>query len=253
MPYERSKSSTRVADFVPQHGALRVRQDLAKLARQWQNLGNHPFLRHLGERGGVFGEALDKLDAQWGGLVVHENLLVARVTNFSLRVALEQALVWWTGSRAADQAGRRVPGDSACQTAGDRESGAESGRVFKMVDDMTAVEAAALRAVEPAGLRTSECGRRGRDLRALVCVEEHAVKHTRADKRLPGGLEAPFSSRFPMVGPREWLAYARRGAAPTLRYRRARLDWLPSNNLARGVVGYALQGSRYYYKTSRFS
>ena len=58
-------------------------------------------MRHLGKHSSVFGAALDKLDAQWGRLVVHENLLVARVTNLSLRVALEQALA--TGGPAAEQ------------------------------------------------------------------------------------------------------------------------------------------------------
>jgi hypothetical protein len=101
VPYEALEILNLVADFAPERGALRVTPSLAKLAQQWHNLGNHPFLRYLGKHSRVFGAALEQLDAQWGRLVVHENLLVARVTNLSLRVALEQALA--TGGPAAEQ------------------------------------------------------------------------------------------------------------------------------------------------------
>lgn len=101
VPYEALEILNWVANFAPERGALRVTPSLVKLAQQWHNLGSHPFLRYLGTHSSVFGAALDKLDAQWGRLVVHENLLVARVTNLSLRVALEQALA--TGGPAAEQ------------------------------------------------------------------------------------------------------------------------------------------------------
>jgi hypothetical protein len=92
IPYDALELVDRVADLSIERESLLATPSLAKLAQHWDEVHDHPLLRYLQERGSAFGPAIEQLETAWGRLNVHENLLVARITDLSLRVALKQAL-----------------------------------------------------------------------------------------------------------------------------------------------------------------
>lgn len=92
IPYAMLEILNQLADLRVAHGRVVVAPSLRKLAPAWSTVRDHFMVRYLRAQSAAFGTALKKLDVDWGRLVIHENLLVARVTDLSLRVTLQRAL-----------------------------------------------------------------------------------------------------------------------------------------------------------------
>jgi hypothetical protein len=73
-------------------GHLYAFPSLVKLGRAIPAQRNAPLSRWLAENIPAFGKALETVNAKWGQTLLHENLLVARVRDLSLRVQLEREL-----------------------------------------------------------------------------------------------------------------------------------------------------------------
>ena len=118
---------------------------------------------------------------------------------------------------------------------------------------MTAIEAAALPAVEPAGLRTyANPNDVRRDLHAFVAyVEGRTIKRTTQENGLPGGDWKRLEQLIPdrgRVG--DWLTL---GGRQLQHYALDAYDWIGYlDSLARsmGFVEYAVPDSRYYFRMS---
>jgi len=119
---------------------------------------------------------------------------------------------------------------------------------------MTAIEAAALRAVEPAGLRTyANPNDVRRDLHAFVAyVEGRTIKRTTQENDLPGGDWKRLEQLIPDRGRvSDWLTLDQRQLH---HYAIGAYAWIGYlDDLARGMgfVEYAVPDSRGYFKTSR--
>jgi hypothetical protein len=92
IPYEALELLNTISNLAVENGRLAVAPSFAKLVPAWSGVRDHPVLRYLRAHSPLFEAACQKLEAEWGRLIVHENLLIARITDLSLRVALQQAL-----------------------------------------------------------------------------------------------------------------------------------------------------------------
>lgn len=75
-----------------ENGVLLASPSLVKLGRAIPAQRNAPLSRWLAENIPAFGKTLKTVEAQWGKTILHENLLIARVQDLSLRVQLEREL-----------------------------------------------------------------------------------------------------------------------------------------------------------------
>lgn len=82
----------RLAHLELQQGVLHASPSPIKLGRATPAQRNAPLSRWLAEQVPAFREALESVNAKWGKTLLHENLLVARVRDLSLRVQLEREL-----------------------------------------------------------------------------------------------------------------------------------------------------------------
>jgi hypothetical protein len=75
-----------------ENGVLLASPSLIKLGRAIPAQRNAPLSRWLAENIPAFGQAIQTVNAQWGKTILHENLLVARVRDLSLRIQIEREL-----------------------------------------------------------------------------------------------------------------------------------------------------------------
>lgn len=75
-----------------QRGKLVARAHVATLGNASATLRQGPLAIWLQQHGPGFGHAFQTVAARWGKCLLHENLLVARVRDMSLRIHLERAL-----------------------------------------------------------------------------------------------------------------------------------------------------------------
>jgi hypothetical protein len=81
-----------LANLEVENGSLYASPSLVKLGRTSPAQRNAPLSRWLAEHIPAFGKALEMVNAKWGQTLLHENLLVARVRDLSLRIQLEREL-----------------------------------------------------------------------------------------------------------------------------------------------------------------
>jgi len=101
VPYEALDLLNRVATLTVEGGRLRVNPNVVKMVDALDSSREHAIMRYLKAHSPEFQAALKRIDAQWGKLIIHENLLVARVTDLSLRVKLQQAFGGADGAPSA--------------------------------------------------------------------------------------------------------------------------------------------------------
>ena len=89
--YEALETLGRIATFTIEDGRLWVTPSVAKIVDALDAVRDQPVVRYLKAHNADFRAVLKRIDVQWGKLIVHENLLVARVRDVSLRVKLQQA------------------------------------------------------------------------------------------------------------------------------------------------------------------
>jgi hypothetical protein len=82
----------RLADLHTEGTQVLAAPSLVKMGRATPAERSAPLAQWLGEHLPAFREALAAVDARWGKTILHENLLVARVNDLSLRVQLEREL-----------------------------------------------------------------------------------------------------------------------------------------------------------------
>jgi hypothetical protein len=92
MPFEQLEMLNILMDLWTQDGRLFARCNLAKLGRATPAQRLHPLSRWLAEYFPTYCKALKEVNERWGKILFHENLLIARVWDLSLRVQIEREL-----------------------------------------------------------------------------------------------------------------------------------------------------------------
>jgi hypothetical protein len=81
-----------MANLTVENGALLALPNLIQLGRSLPAQRQSSLMSWLTENISTFGESLAVVNQRWGKTLLHENLLVARVRDLSLRVQLEREL-----------------------------------------------------------------------------------------------------------------------------------------------------------------
>jgi hypothetical protein len=122
--YADLESLGQVARLRVDKGILHAEPDLIRLGQAWPTLRQHPLVEWLRAHAPAFRKALKQVEARWGKRIIHENLLVARVNNLSLKVALERTfagnpeVIFLPDDAIAFPAAWRVEVERAVQKAG---------------------------------------------------------------------------------------------------------------------------------------
>jgi hypothetical protein len=98
IPYEQLEYLNLMAKFKVVDGWLTAKPDLGKIGNVFHEIHEHPLTLWLRENmaseGSLsfasFDSLMKKVEEQWGEQIIHQNLLVARIKDFSLKVRLEQ-------------------------------------------------------------------------------------------------------------------------------------------------------------------
>lgn len=91
IPYDVLEYLNRIVNLKVENGRLKVVASISKMVDSFDALRTHELVRYLQKHDTHFRAAFKKITDQWGKLIVHENLLVARITDLSLRVKLQKA------------------------------------------------------------------------------------------------------------------------------------------------------------------
>ena len=81
-----------LAHLSVENGVLLASPSLVKLGHTTLTQRNSPLSHWLAEQIPAFGRTAETVNKKWGKIILHENLLVARVRDLSLRVQLEREL-----------------------------------------------------------------------------------------------------------------------------------------------------------------
>ncbi len=92
VPLDQLEQLNELLKLTVKGGSLLASPDLTKLSRTLPALRQSPLAIWLAGQLPAFKEALDQVKARWGKTLLHENLLIARVRDLSLRVQLEREL-----------------------------------------------------------------------------------------------------------------------------------------------------------------
>ncbi|MEI6045145.1 MAG: hypothetical protein WCS37_12410 [Chloroflexota bacterium] len=102
VPYEVLEILNQGTYLALDKGQLKIIPSLSKLMELSEAAREDPAMNYLKTHSAAFQALFEKLENQWGKLIIHENLLVARITDLSLRVQIKKAF----GSMEENQSGR---------------------------------------------------------------------------------------------------------------------------------------------------
>ncbi|MBN1484912.1 MAG: hypothetical protein JXA37_09335 [Chloroflexia bacterium] len=91
VPYHVLEQIGAISDLEVSDNALLASPNLVRLGRSFESLRGRSLLAWLADHASPFAESLQIAEKRWGKLILHENLLLARVSDLALRVQLEQA------------------------------------------------------------------------------------------------------------------------------------------------------------------
>ncbi len=91
IPYENLDVLVRITKMAVVDTQLQISPDLIAIGNAKSNIRNHPLTLWLSTNSSLFREVIEKVDKKWGKLVIHENLLVARIMDLSLVVKLQRS------------------------------------------------------------------------------------------------------------------------------------------------------------------
>lgn len=90
IPYEQLEYLNQIAKFKVVDGWLTAKPHLGKIGNIFHEIHEHPLTLWLRENMASFDKLMKKVEEQWGEQIIHQNLLMARIKDLSLKVRLEQ-------------------------------------------------------------------------------------------------------------------------------------------------------------------
>lgn len=91
IPYASLEYLARIAELHVVEGQLTASPNLVKLGRLMESVRDNPLARWLRENVRPFRRAMEKMAQRWGKQILHQELLLARVADLSLKVAIQRA------------------------------------------------------------------------------------------------------------------------------------------------------------------
>lgn len=91
VPYETLEVLAQIATMTVVDSRLQISPDLIATGNAPLNVRNHPQTQWLKHNSALFRAVLEKVDENWGKIIIHDNLMVARVSDIGLMVKLQQS------------------------------------------------------------------------------------------------------------------------------------------------------------------
>ncbi|MFZ2070238.1 MAG: hypothetical protein WAV32_01270 [Halobacteriota archaeon] len=91
IPYENLEVLAEISKMTVVDSRLLISPDLIAIGNADPNIRNHPQTLWLRHNSSLFRAVLEKVDENWGKIIIHENLMVARVRDIGLLVKLQQS------------------------------------------------------------------------------------------------------------------------------------------------------------------
>ncbi|NIA08839.1 MAG: hypothetical protein GWP10_03510 [Nitrospiraceae bacterium] len=91
IPYRDLESLGRISDFKVIGPQLTAVPNIVRLGRVFSSVCKEPLVTWLRDKVPSFGDALEKVGARWGRQIIHQDLLVAKVGDLGLKVAIERS------------------------------------------------------------------------------------------------------------------------------------------------------------------
>jgi hypothetical protein len=90
IPYKVLETLAGISNFKVIGSQLTATPDMVRLGRVFNSICQEPLTNWLGNNVPCFGDAIKKVKARWGKQIIHQDLLVAKVRDLSLKVAIEK-------------------------------------------------------------------------------------------------------------------------------------------------------------------
>ncbi len=91
IPYKDLEALAGISDFKVIGSQLTATPNMVRLGRVFNSICQEPLTIWLRDNVPCFGDAIKKVKARWGKLIIHQDLLVAKVRDLSLKVAIEKS------------------------------------------------------------------------------------------------------------------------------------------------------------------
>jgi hypothetical protein len=91
IPYKDLETLAGISDFKVISSQLTAAPDMVRLGRIFNSICQEPLTIWLRDNVPCFGDAVKKVKALWGKQIIHQDLLVAKVRDLSLKVAIEKS------------------------------------------------------------------------------------------------------------------------------------------------------------------
>ncbi len=92
IPYQSLEYLSRMADMKVLDRQLEASPNLVKMGRVMASIQSHPLTAWLQENAPPFAEAIKIINRRWGKQIVHQDLLIAKIKNLSLKVAIQKTI-----------------------------------------------------------------------------------------------------------------------------------------------------------------
>ncbi len=91
IPIELLETVSRIALFQIEDGCLIASPDIIRMGRVFHESQKDPLTIWLAEKSEPFSKAFETVSERWGTCLIHRNLMIAKVKNIGLKVALEKS------------------------------------------------------------------------------------------------------------------------------------------------------------------
>lgn len=92
IPYQSLEYLSRVADMKVVDRQLEVSPNLVIMGRMMDSIQSHLLTAWLQENAPAFAEAMKTINRRWGKQIVHQDLLIAKIKDLSLKVAIQKTI-----------------------------------------------------------------------------------------------------------------------------------------------------------------
>jgi hypothetical protein len=92
IPYQSLEYLSRVADMKVVDRQLEASPNLVKMGRVMASVQSHPLTAWLPENAPAFAKAIKTINRRWGKQIVHQDLLIAKIKDLSLKVTLQKTI-----------------------------------------------------------------------------------------------------------------------------------------------------------------
>ena len=92
VPYDELELIVRIGNLRVEQGRLVLSPSIIKLGNLPEQVRHRKLLGWLRDHCGAFKRSLQKVEQRWGNYIVHNNLMIARVKDLSLKVAIQKLL-----------------------------------------------------------------------------------------------------------------------------------------------------------------